>query len=92
MDQAQTEIGKLQALAEDPKFRTPWLHVGCQRAVPACACPIGQYKGREGACVLWVTADQLPFLKEFTLTILVLASPDKQELSPGGAVFSPAVR
>lgn len=92
VDQAQAKVGKLQALAENPKFQTPWLFIGCKKDVPGCACLVGRWKGCEGDCSVWVTPEQLQLLKEFTLTILALAPPERQELSPSGAVFSPGVR
>ena len=88
IEQVTEKIEKLQELLENPQFQSPWVVVGCKKDVPACGCPVGRYKGCHGECHAWVMPENYKTLREFTLIVLALAPKDRQELSPGGPVYS----
>ncbi len=104
IDQAQDKIKALEDLIqpigdlterhEEPKFNQPWFYIGPKKAVPKCACYVGHYCYCGCDCYVWVAPDNMKTLRDFTLAILSLAPPDKQDLSSvllrGAAVGPPA--
>ena len=53
-----------------------WYHLGCRRDVPRDAC----YVGRHGDRYAWVTADGVPGLSRFAITVLAVV-----KYQPGGS-------
>jgi hypothetical protein len=109
IDQAQDKIEALESLIKErliadedrhgddhdaPKFAQPWLCAGPKTAVPKCACYLGHYCHCGCDCYVWVSPEHMKTLRDFTLTVLALAPPDKQDLSSvllrGAAVGPPA--
>ena len=96
IDQAQDKIKTLQDLIQvndNPKFDQPWLCMGPKKSVPGCVCHVGHYCHCGCDCYVWVTPDHMKTLRDFTLAILSLAPPDKQDfssvISRGAAVGPP---
>lgn len=83
---------KLGMIEEDlAEIRPGWFHVGARREVPNGAC----YVGRCGDCYVWVDADGVDELTEFTLTVLKISSLIKETqtlINPGSVKFSPGDR
>lgn len=98
IDQAQDKIEALQDLIEEgpeATFNQPWLCVGPKKAVPKCACYVGHYCHCGCDRYVWVPPDRLKTLRDFTLLILTLAPPDKQDLASAlqrGAAVGPPSR
>lgn len=93
VNQARDKVDKLYELLTEEKLNCTWYHCGCKKDVPKCACYVGHYCSCGRECYVWVMPEQLGYLREFTLLVLGLAPPEKQEaFFPRGAAFSPALR
>ena len=83
---------KIEMIQDDlAEIRPGWFHVGSKHDVPKDAC----YVGRCGTHFVWVGADGVDQLTEFTLTVLKISSLIKETetlISPGSVKFSPGDR
>jgi hypothetical protein len=92
VDQAEDQIARLEELLEE-KFQTDWLHTGCKRDVPHCACYVGHFKGCGQECYVWVMPEDYPTLQKFVRIILDLAAPTApQDIPARSPAFSPSLR
>jgi hypothetical protein len=77
--------------SELARIRPGWFRVDRRRDVPRSACTVGRCRD----CFVWVDADGLEALTEFTLTILKFSSLVRETqtlIGPGNVTFSPGDR
>lgn len=96
VDQIQAKIKTLLELADNPKYAAPWVCTGrTKKDVPKCACYVGHYRNCGCDCYVWVLPEQRATLRDFTLAVLTLAPPERQDSSGaspnGGVIFSPTI-
>ena len=95
IDQAEDQIARIEDLLGKPEFQEPWLCFANHKCdVPKCARHVGHYCSCARECYVWVMPYKEETLRNFTLTVLDLASTAEQEIpryNPG-PVFSPALR
>lgn len=93
IDQAEDKIRKFEDLLTEDRFQVQWLNVGCKKDVPKCACYVGHYRNCGRDCYVWVTPENLRYLREYTLAVLTVAPIQAQDVLGGrGAAFSPSLR
>ena len=91
-DQIEDQITRWESLL-DEKFQGPWIHHGCKKDIPPCACYVGHFKGCGKECYVWVMPEQYEILREFTQIILSQAAATAPSEFPSlGPAFSPALR
>jgi len=95
IEQAQDKIEALVKLVDEGgtepnPFSSPWIHSGCKRDVPECACLVGHYRGCGSDCYVWITPDNMKTFRDFVLIILSIAPPETSSTVTGlGAANSP---
>lgn len=92
VDQAEDQIGRLEDLLTDEKFRSPWIQRGCKKDVPRHACYAGRFKDCGKECHVWVNPEHHAILREFTQIVLTLAANAAQDIPPSMPAFSPNLR